>query len=304
MKHWPANIDMPELADESPVSFILPAPPLRRYLSTYYFLDTGTDGTEQEDFLYPEWAAIRFTMRGAATGNIVGLDPLIIPSDSVTGPTGKAALVRFRNVRLVGLGLLPLGWYRMIGCPADRWANKVAAVDSAPEFAVLAQARREIEGMDDPEQIAALFDHLLLKVIASPDPLEADIERIHQAMANPEISNVGELSEATAISTQRLERLSRRIFGFPPKLLLRRQRFLRTLATAMEHPELKWSDALDRHYFDQAHFNREFHQFMGMSPGQYLAMPRLISIASNRTRAQIVGQLLQALQVPAPFHGQ
>ena len=295
---------MPELADASPVSFILPAPPLRRYLSTYYFLDTGTDGTEQEDFLYPEWAAVRFTLRGAATGNIVGLDPLNIPASSVTGPTGKAALVRFRDVRLVGLGLLPLGWYRIVGCPADRWANKVTAVDSAPEFAVLARLRREMEGVEDPEQIAALFDHLLLQVIARPDPLEADIECIHQAVASPEISNVSELSDATAISTQRLERLSRRVFGFPPKLLLRRQRFLRTLATAMEHPELKWSDALDRHYFDQAHFNREFHQFMGMSPGQYLATPRLISIASNRTRAQIVGQLLQALQVPAPLNGQ
>ncbi|WP_411291898.1 helix-turn-helix domain-containing protein [Sphingorhabdus sp.] len=295
---------MSELADASPVNFILPAPPLRRYLSTYYFVDTGTDDTEHEDFLYPEWAAIRFTMRGAATGNIVGLDPLSIPDDSVTGPTGKAALVRFRNVRLVGIGLLPLGWYRIVGCPADRWANRVTAVDSAPEFAVLARLRREIEGLNDPEQIAALFDHLLLQVIASPDPLEADIECIHQAIANPEISNVGELSEATAISTQRLERLSRRVFGFPPKLLLRRQRFLRTMATAMEHPELKWSDALDRHYFDQAHFNREFHQFMGMSPGQYLAMPRLISIASNRERAHIVGQLLQALQIPAPQNGQ
>ncbi len=295
---------MPELSDASPVNFILPASPLQRYLSTYYFLDTGTDSSEQEDFLYPEWAAVRFNMRGAATGNIVGLEPLNIPADSITGPTGKAALVRFRNVRIVGLGLLPLGWYRVVGCPADRWANRVAAVEDAPEFSLLARLRREIEGVEDPEQMAALFDHLLLQVITSPDPLEADIECIHQAIANPDISNVGELSEATAISTQRLERLSRRIFGFPPKLLLRRQRFLRTLATAMAHPELKWSDALDRHYYDQAHFNREFHQFMGMSPGQYLAMPRLISIASNRTRAQIVGQLLQALQVPAPTIGQ
>ena len=295
---------MPPLTDESPVSFILPAQSLRRYISTYYFLDTGTNGVDQEDFLYPEWATVRFTLRGKATGNIVGLDPLVIPANSVTGPTGKASLVRFRDVYVVGFGLLPLGWYRMVGHPASKWANKVGAVDASPDFALLAGLRREIEGVTDPEQIAALFDHCLLQAIAGPDPLEADIDCMHQAIANPQISTVSDLAETTGIRTQRLERLSRRIFGFPPKLLLRRQRFLRTLATAMESPELKWSDAIDGQYFDQAHFNREFHAFIGMSPKQYLAIPRTTSIASIRTRAQHVGQMLQLLQVPASANGQ
>ena len=295
---------MPALTDASPVSFILPAQPLRRYLSTYHFLDIGSNGAEHEDFLYPEWASVRFTLRGKATGNIIGLDPFKIPAASIKGPTGKAALVRFQDIHVVGIGFLPLGWYRMIGCPADRWADKVSSVDAAPEFALLARLEREIDGLTDPEQIAALFDHILLQAVGTPDPLEADIENIHQAIANPEISNVRDLAEATGITQQRLERLSRRIFGFPPKLLLRRQRFLRTLANVMEHPELKWSDAMDRQYFDQAHFNREFHQFMGMSPGQYLAMPRATSSASNQARAEHVGQLLQLLQVPAPLNGQ
>lgn len=295
---------MPALTDVGPVSFILPAHPLRRYLSTYHFLDIVSNGTEQEDFLYPEWASVRFTLRGKAAGNIIGLDPFEIPATSVKGPTGKAALVRFQDIHVVGIGFLPLGWYRMIGCPAERWADKVCAVDAAPEFALLATLKREIDGITDPEQIAALFDHILLQAISTPDPLEADIESIHQAVANPKISNVGELAEMTGISKQRLERLSRRIFGFPPKLLLRRQRFLRTLVNIMEHPELKWSDAMDGQYFDQAHFNREFHQFMGMSPRQYLAMPRTTSIASSRSRAEHVGQLLQLLQVPGSSNGQ
>jgi AraC-like DNA-binding protein len=295
---------MQPLTDSSPVSFILPAQPLRRYLSTYHFLDISSNEAENEDFLYPEWASVRFTLRGKATGNIIGQDPFEIPAASIKGPTGKAALVRFQDIRIVGIGFLPLGWYRMIGCPADRWADKVRAVDAAPEFALLAALKREIDGISDPEQIAALFDHILLQAISAPDPLEADIESIHHAIANPEISNVGDLAEMTGISKQRLERLSRRIFGFPPKLLLRRQRFLRTLANIMEHPDLKWSDAMDGQYFDQAHFNREFHQFMGMSPGQYLAMPRAVSIVSNRSRAEHVGQLLQLLQVPERSSGQ
>ena len=68
---------MPALTDKSPARFILPAQPLRRYISTYYFLNTGPDEAEQEDFLYPEWATVRFTLQGKATGNTVGLPRLI-----------------------------------------------------------------------------------------------------------------------------------------------------------------------------------------------------------------------------------
>ena len=69
---------MPALTDKSPARFILPAQPLRRYISAYYFLNTGPDKTEQEDCLYPEWATVRFTLQGKATGNTVGLAPLDI----------------------------------------------------------------------------------------------------------------------------------------------------------------------------------------------------------------------------------
>lgn len=268
---------MSSLTETGTVQFILPAPPLRRYLTPYCFLDTGSHGSEREDFIYPEWATVRFNLRGQATGNTIGLDPLDLPVDSITGPMGRAALVRFRSVQLVALGLLPLGWSRIIGCPADRWADKVSAVDAAPEFARLAQLRREIDGITDPEQIAALFDHIMLQSLGDPDPLETDIDNIHHALANPAISNVRDLAEASGMHQQRLERLARRIFGFPPKFMLRRQRFLRTLANALQNPDLKWSEAMDGKYFDQAHFNREFHQFMGMSPGDYLARPRAFS---------------------------
>jgi len=295
---------MPTLKNNSPVSFILPAEPLRRYLSSYYFVDIGEGQATQDDLLYPEWASARFTLRGTASGNMVGTAMNPIPAASLTGPTGKAAMVRFQNIRLVGIGFLPLGWYRLIGCPANRWANKVGSVHEHPEFALLAKLHREIQRLTDTEQMAALFDHMLLPSVIDPDPLEAEIERIHHNIANPDIGSVSELAAITGISLQRVERLARRVFGFPPKHLLRRQRFLRTLAKVMEHPDLKWSAALDYQYFDQAHFNREFQQFMGMTPRQYLAMPRSTSIVTTQTRGRDLGHLLQALQGPGPLSGQ
>lgn len=282
----------------SPVHFILPAHALRRYVSTYYFFDFKSDRGELEDLLHPEWASVHYTVSGSSRGSIVGEPPLLTPDVNLTGPTGKAARIFFEELRLIGIGLLPLGWYRLVGCPAERWANKVGELETVPEFSLFQKIWTELKGLNDPQDIAALFDRMLSEQITIADPLEIEIENIHEALANPDISSVADLANVAGIGQQRLERLSRRVFGFPPKRLLRRQRFLRTLGSVMMDPELKWSAALDDQYFDQAHFNRDFQEFMGMSPGQYLAMPRPISVAATLARAEHVGHPLQALQGP------
>ncbi|MEP7348400.1 MAG: helix-turn-helix domain-containing protein [Sphingorhabdus sp.] len=293
---------MSSLEAPSPVKFILPAQSLLRYVSTYYFFKIENDEAgEQEDLLHPEWASAHFTLSGSSRGSIVSEPPVPTPPANLTGPTIKASRIFCGSMFMAGIGILPLGWYRLVPCPADRWANGVGDLNEVPEFGLFKQIWDEMQGMSDPAEMAVLFNAMLIDAITGPDPLENDIENLHMALANPDIRSVADLSEVAGISQQRLERLSRRVFGFPPKRLLRRQRFLRTLGNIMLDPDLKWSAALDDHYFDQAHFNRDFKEFMGMSPGKYLAMPRPISIPATLARATHVGHPLQALQGPGFF---
>lgn len=290
---------MSPLGNPGPVQFILPSQSLLRYVSTYYFFKIETpDGCEQEDLLHPEWASAHFTLVGNPRASIVTEPSMLIPPANVSGPTISASRIFCSSMFLAGIGILPLGWYRLVKCPADRWANRVGDINDVPEFGLFKQIWNEMQGMSDPAEMAALFDNMLMHAITGPDSLENDIENMHMALANPEISSVADLAEVTGMSQQRLERLSRRVFGFPPKRLLRRQRFLRTLGKIILDPDLKWTAALDDQYFDQAHFNRDFQEFMGMSPSQYLAMPRPISIPATHARATYVGHPLQALQGP------
>ena len=78
------------------------------------------------------------------------------------------------------------------------------------------------------------------------------------------------------MTVKSLERFCRRYFGFTPKLLLRRQRFVRSLAQFMLDPTLSWINALDGQYHDQAQFVREFREFMGLRPTEYARMPHPI----------------------------
>jgi methylphosphotriester-DNA--protein-cysteine methyltransferase len=95
-------------------------------------------------------------------------------------------------------------------------------------------------------------------------------------MLNPEVATVAQLRERLSVSSHALERLCRRYFGFSPQLLLRRQRFVRSLGRFMLESASSWSKALDPHYHDQAQFVRDFRYFMGMTPDRYAALPHPI----------------------------
>ena len=279
--------------------FVAPAPSVQRYLSSYYFFQcVAADGHELEDLIHPEWPSARFTLSGASRGGLVNEIAEYAGPATLMGPTSKAMRIYCGTTDMFGAGILPLGWYRLTKSAANDWANKAIDVHKHPKFAVFAAIWEAIRNQKDPEEIAWTIDGLVLRAIAEPDPFETDIEAVHMALTDANIASVAELSEVTGIVSQRLERLCRRVFGFPPKRLLRRQRFLRTLASALMDPELKWSAALDDHYFDQAHFNRDFHEFMGMGPSTYLAMPRPISKAAVQARAEMLGKPLLGLQRP------
>ena len=290
---------MQPLSSVGDYRFILPAPELRRYFSSYYFVEIATPGgIELDDLLYPEWASARFMLEGMIPASLVP-DPVApVPRASMTGPTGRACHVRCSFARMAGIGILPLGWSRFVGESAHLYADAVFDVETEPTFALFGAIWADIQDLQNHRDIADVFDRHLLAALGPAEDREAEIERVHGALADPEITDVSQLADRVGLNSQYVERLCRRVFGFPPKRLLRRQRFLRSLAPRIFDPALKWVKVLDASYHDQAHFSRDFRDFMGMSPKAFLDMPRPISKAALRARAEALGQPLQVLQGP------
>jgi methylphosphotriester-DNA--protein-cysteine methyltransferase len=127
---------------------------------------------------------------------------------------------------------------------------------------------------------------------------EERIVAIHAALVDPEVATVTRLAERAGTGQRTAERLCRRVFGFPPKLLLRRQRFIRSLSHFMLDPSLKWIGAMVGHYHDQSQFVRDCRQFMGLSPSQYGALPKPLIGAIMRERDRMAGSAAQTLDSP------
>jgi AraC-like DNA-binding protein len=282
------------------VRFALPSPALAPFVTAFYCTEVACAGPAGwlEDHLHPEWANLRFLAHARAQ-QMIGPGELV-PSPEVTlaGPTCRATRFRLAEGRAWGVGLLPAGWAALFGAQAGDYADRFVDALADPAFATLAPLAGELaatQGGFDAE-LAVIVRHVeRLLDGAEPDPA---IMHLTAELVDPDLATVADLAARMGMTVRSLERLTRRAFGFPPKLLIRRQRFLRSLGQYMLDPSLKWLGTLDWQYHDQSHFVRDFRRFMGMSPSAYAKLEKPLLTAAARARMAALGQAMQGLHRP------
>ncbi len=280
---------MPKRCDVR-VRFCPPPSELRRYFTTFYLAEWVAPGDRLEDVLLPEWANLRFLSGSCADATPRTLPPLMQSCFPVTGPSSEAMHFSLGSARMWGIGLLPLGWAKFVDVPACEYANRVVDGASDPAFASFVPLASTLFGAvpDEEAELARITRHFMDRLdVAVAD--EARITAIHTAIVDPDVGAVSDIAEHAGVSQRTIERICKRTFGFSPKILLRRQRFMRSLSHFMSDPSLKWIGAIDGHYHDQAQFVRDFRQFMGMSPRQYAAMDKPLIGAVMSARARFFG---------------
>jgi AraC-like DNA-binding protein len=282
------------------MKFHSPPTQLRRYFTSFYFAEiTPAPGATVTDLLHPEWANLRFFSGALPVAQARDGARVSGAFFTATGPSSQAVRFTVGPTRLWGMGLLPLGWAKFVRADAAPHANAVADGHAHPAFASFRPLAHELFGRDaeTDAEFDRIVEHFLAR-IDEPVPDEERIVAIHEALVDPEIHTVAALVERTGGTPRTIERVCQRAFGFSPKLLLRRQRFMRSLAHFMLDPGVRWSGAMDGHYHDQAQFVRDFRQFMGMTPRQYAALEKPILTAVMRERARIAGAAAQTLDSP------
>jgi AraC-like DNA-binding protein len=217
-----------------------------------------------------------------------------------TGPSALPCRFALGPVRMWGVGFLPLGWARFFNADASACANIVCDGAAHPAFAHFAGLT---EVLCDPEAtLDEQYDAIVAAMTAAMrrNRDEPRIARVHAGLVSGDHASVHDLADACAMSIRTLERICARYFGFSPKLLMRRQRFMRSLTTFMLHRGTRWTEAMDAHYHDQAQFTREFREFMTMNPSEYAALDHPILTSFMEARARVWGSAAQTLDPPPP----
>lgn len=280
--------------DRLSIWYAPPAPHLARYITAYDAYEARlAPGEQRADVFPPAWAAIRFCSRPVNWGVRIGrrqFDPG--PPDALFGPTSHAGLSRFEAGRMIGAGLTPLGWARFIGRDAWRFADRVTSLDSIwPERA--GRLRAALEAADDP---AAAFDGFFTDLLARTEPEEEAVGRLFPLLLDPGVVGIGDLVERMGMAQRPLARVSTTHFGFTPKLLLRRARFMRALVRMLQVERGGWKElVVAAGYHDQSHFVRDCQLFLDMPMSAFVRRPKPLFETSLRLRAAVLGTAAQAL---------
>jgi AraC-like DNA-binding protein len=281
------------------VRFFAPPADLAHCFTTFYRLEVNVPpGEKLEDWLQPEWGNLRFFTDDPPTAQALKGPRVDGARFQATGPSSCMTHFTLGRTRMWGIGLRPLGWARFVADDASAHANTVVDGEAAPPFARFAPLCDVLctRARSDEEQFDALSS--FFRQLAEPPRDQPRIQRVHEVMVDPRLLQVEEFARRSGLSKRTLERVCARHFGFAPRLLLRRQRLMRSLAAFMLEPRASWSAVIDRHYHDQSHFVHEFHAFMGCTPSDYAAQPHPVLSAFMAERKRIWGSPVQTLDPP------
>jgi AraC-like DNA-binding protein len=175
-----------------------------------------------------------------------------------------------RPVCGVGAQLQPGTASLFLGVPAEQLAGRHTQLDALWGRAVEGM-RAQLAEAPSLEARLALFERLLLTRLPR-------IRGLHPAVAEGLMrlgtgDDVAAAAAASGYSHRRFTALFREAVGLAPKLYCRVRRFERALEQAGRAAQPSWSGlALAAGYSDQAHFNRDFREFSGLTPGRYRAL--------------------------------
>lgn len=274
-----------ELGTPIGLRYYVPAPSLRSVVSSYYIFHA--DLPQYTDVMRADLPQLRFMVRGSAVYDFLDGRRMAAPRVSLLGPTFGAYRFDAKGPLLVlGIGLQPAGWAALIREDASIYANRIE--DAEPLFGdILLRALSVLEGVErHPDMVAVadqLFGALMMRV---PDPNFWFTSLTDKWLTSSRSPEVDTLIDHVGMSTRQVERLAKRTYGGPPKLLARKYRALKAAAELSKGTQ-SWLDVAGDVFSDQSHFIREFRQFVGVTPNQLVVRPPLVMRLSLERRRAI-----------------
>ncbi|MFZ5610591.1 MAG: helix-turn-helix domain-containing protein [Pseudomonadota bacterium] len=273
----------------------LPAPPLRAVLNSYYIVEGRLPpGMAVRDAILPEIAGFRVQLGSDWRSGFAGEALASLPRAHVTGFTIDPIVIAHEGpFKTFGVGILPLGWNQLIGMPAHIATRAIIDAREVLGHGVDDYIDRLLAAPDDASLVRlsdGFFQHRLAKREKAPC---SRIQTLDQLLARHEIDRVDRLAACLEMSARQLERWMLAAHGTGPKMFLKKQRFLATLAD-LRRSGGDWREAAALRYYDQSHFIRDFKHFTGETPGRYFAQRHALLDPTNATRDRLAALKAQA----------
>ncbi|GII60922.1 hypothetical protein Skr01_10070 [Sphaerisporangium krabiense] len=256
----------------------VPAPPLDRFIDDIYCL-SGVPRHRRMN-VPPMPSAHLFVNLGGPV-RLWDSDPSVPPAVLTDGWFMGVWTRRFlfeypTPVRLVGVHFKPWGISPFADMPATELRNRWVPVDAVWQRS-LERIRDQVgDTASAGETLRVLEAELRSRLAEAP---WRGLDLVRHVGGRLETSHgavpIGALTDAAGVSGNHLAAQFKSHVGVTPKRVARIYRFARLIVSVDALRPVDWARlAQTAGYFDQAHFSREFKQFTGHTPTDYLALRR------------------------------
>lgn len=188
----------------------------------------------------------------------------------VSGAHGRG-LTPVGESSIIGVHFKPGGAFPFLGVPADELADTHVDLETLWGSSIARLRERLCEARTSTERFQLLQHALLSRLSDGVEKHHAVSTALAIFGKNHAGSRVSEAAKYVGLSQRRFIQVFKAEVGLTPKLFSRIQRFQQTRTFIHQNTSIKWADlAIDLGYFDQSHLIREFLEFSGLSPTDYI----------------------------------
>lgn len=271
-------------------SFYKPKPPLLNFVDTFWLYEGRNPAHKTERILPTGTLELAINLRQNELQFYDAQHPENCSRFSgavVSGASGRGFTPDSPDeINIIGVHFKPGGAFPFLGLPADDLAD--THVDLETLWGASARRLRErlCHARTSAERFQLLQEALLSRLCHGVEQhyaVSAALEMFEKDQGAPKVR---EAAKYLGLSQRRFIQVFKAQVGLTPKLFSRIQRFQQIRTRIQHNRPINWADlAFDFGYFDQSHFIREFLEFSGLSPTDYMNRQRRLierNIAAKR----------------------
>ena len=251
-----------------------PHPTLESLVKFYWTLEVPFDANNQKQKIIPDGCIeMTFNLGDKIKRYISKSEFIIHPSAMVMGQRTKSYYIEpVGHVDTIAICLYPHGFANFVNTSLENLVDKETPIENLfGEIQANELERRIIHATNTEERIEIIETFLLNKLNE-----ETTIENIVKTTVDMLISTKGStpiniILKDDLSKKRQLERYFKKQIGISHKQLSKVIRLQATLQMLHNHTSESLSDiAYENEYFDQTHFIKDFKEFVGITPKEFL----------------------------------
>lgn len=251
----------------------IPAPPLDRFIENFWYWEGDAPGHAKDTIMASGRVGILINLKHDALawydGERFG-QRHTLKGISLCGTHASAFAIDAYQPHMLGVQFRPGGSFPFFAPPAREFANAHVSLEDI-WGADAERLHQRLVQAPTPDDKFAILEAALIALAPRGFAHHPVVEMALGRLSAGRATSVAALAAEAEMSHKKFIRLFSEEVGFTPKLYLRVARFQRVLAEIFRAPKIDWGDAVEQGgYFDQSHFIRDFRQFSGLTPTEYL----------------------------------